>query len=53
MTHLASTSEMTDRLDRIEEGLKDVNKKIDRVLLTVVGGIFAILAAIVGTGAFA
>ena len=38
-------TEVTQRFDHL-------NRRIDRVLLTVVGGMFVLLAAIIGTGAF-
>ena len=38
------------RLDRFENRFDSVNKKIDRVLLAVVGGMFVVVAAIITTG---
>ncbi len=38
------------RFDRLDSQLTEVNKIIDRVLLSLVAGMFVILAAIVGTG---
>lgn len=52
-------SEVRRRFEQIDNRFKQtdnrfvqVNKRIDRVLLAVVGGMFVILAAIVGTIAF-
>lgn len=41
---------LDDRFDRFDHRFDSVNKKIDRVLLAVVGGMFVIVAAIITTG---
>lgn len=50
-TEIARLDARFDRFeDRFEDRFDSVNKKIDRVLLAVVGGMFVIVAAIITTG---
>ncbi len=48
---IAAFREQTQaKFDRIDSRFDELNKRIDRVLLSVVAGMFVILAAIVSTG---
>lgn len=42
--------QVQSQFDRVDSQLGELNKRIDRVLLTMVAGMFVILAAIVSTG---
>lgn len=46
----SSISKIETRFDRFEDRFDELNRKIDRVLLAVVGGLFVVVAAIIGTG---
>lgn len=50
-TEIAAFRELTQaKFDRIDSRFDELNNRIDRVLLSVVAGMFVILAAIIGTG---
>lgn len=47
---LLTKNEFQSEMDEIKDALRDLNKRIDRVLLTLVAGLFVIFAAVLTSG---